>query len=509
MSKQLIWILTITVAIAISILIFIQFVWIKNAIEINQKQFKNLVNESLNQVSKNIETLEIIYKFKNSYMNSYELLGTEKKLLFEMLETSSQHISIKNSHKIINENPENKSDYFENEKDSLVKTDSSKIKMKDIYSENLFSQKASIINEIAMQLLFDEENEIANLKYQTLDSMIAIELQNNGINLLYEFLVLENNIDTIFISENYTNTDDVNLYTNRLYQNIISKTQSSIIIYFPHERNYIFSTTGLIGSTSIILSIVIFLIFISSVYIIFKQKKLSELKNDFINNMTHELKTPISTILLAVQMLKDKSISISQESIENVSNIIDTESKRLSFQVEKVLQTAILDEGIINLKFKAIDINSIIKKSVNSIILHVEKRNGEIDLNLESSELITNGDEVHLINVFSNLFDNAIKYNLKAPKLIISSKITKEWIIVTIEDNGIGIKKENHKKVFEKFFRVPTGNVHDVKGFGLGLSYAKKIIDEHHGKIFLDSVINKGTKFIMYFPVKRNANSPS
>ncbi|MBT3210288.1 MAG: HAMP domain-containing histidine kinase [Bacteroidetes bacterium] len=496
MSKRLIWILTALVAIAISILITIQFVWIKNAIEINHKQFQNIVNKSLNHLSKNIETQDIVHKFRNSYNNSFELFGFDDDLIIEIIDTSSQNL-------------EDNSNYIEIDKDSIFQNDSSQLEANELLTEsdiskNLFAQKASFINEIAMQLLYDEENRIEKLNYQTIDSLITKEFGNDGINLSYEFMVLQNNSDTVFISENFVMSSETSCYMVQLYQNSISENQIWLSIIFPHEENYIFSNTGLVGSTSIILSLVILLIFISSVYIIFRQRKLSEIKDDFINNMTHELKTPISTILLAVQMLKDKTISISQKSIENISDIIDTESKRLSFQVEKVLQTAILDEGKINLKFDKIDINSIVRKSVKSIMLHVEKRKGEINLNLDSSELISNGDDVHLTNVFSNLFDNAIKYNLKPPILSISSKITKEWIIVTVEDNGIGIRKENQKKVFDKFFRVPTGNVHDVKGFGLGLSYVKKIVDEHHGKIFMDSVINKGTKFIIYFQLNSN-----
>jgi signal transduction histidine kinase len=471
-------------------------VWIKNAIEINHKQFQNIVNKSLNHLSKNIETQDIVHKFRNSYNNSFELFGFDDDLIIEIIDTSSQNL-------------EDNSNYIEIDKDSIFQNDSSQLEANELLTEsdiskNLFAQKASFINEIAMQLLYDEENRIEKLNYQTIDSLITKEFGNDGINLSYEFMVLQNNSDTVFISENFVMSSETSCYMVQLYQNSISENQIWLSIIFPHEENYIFSNTGLVGSTSIILSLVILLIFISSVYIIFRQRKLSEIKDDFINNMTHELKTPISTILLAVQMLKDKTISISQKSIENISDIIDTESKRLSFQVEKVLQTAILDEGKINLKFDKIDINSIVRKSVKSIMLHVEKRKGEINLNLDSSELISNGDDVHLTNVFSNLFDNAIKYNLKPPILSISSKITKEWIIVTVEDNGIGIRKENQKKVFDKFFRVPTGNVHDVKGFGLGLSYVKKIVDEHHGKIFMDSVINKGTKFIIYFQLNSN-----
>jgi len=243
-------------------------------------------------------------------------------------------------------------------------------------------------------------------------------------------------------------------------------------------------------------------IFAYTVAIIFKQKKLSAIKNDFINNMTHELKTPISTISLASQMLRDDSVNNSTASIDRISGVIFEESKRLSMQVEKVLQTAIFNEGRLKLKFKIIDLHSIIESVVSTFELKVHSYGGQIIFNLNATSHYIYGDEVHITNVLFNLLDNAVKYCKVEPIIEIETENIKNEISVTIKDNGIGIAKEHQKQIFERFYRVPTGNIHDVKGFGLGLHYVNKIIEAHNGKIKVESALNKGTNFIINIQTK-------
>lgn len=200
------------------------------------------------------------------------------------------------------------------------------------------------------------------------------------------------------------------------------------------------------------------------------------MKNDFINNMTHELKTPVSTISLASQMLKDESITKSPEVFKHVTGVINDETKRLSFQVEKVLQMSLFDKQKATLKIKEVDINDIIVNVANTHILKVEKFNGELDIDLQAENTTVNIDEMHFTNVLFNLLDNALKYKKEEvpPKLMIRTRNEGNKIIISVEDNGIGIKKEDVKKIFDRFYRVSTGNIHDVKGFGLGLAYVKK-----------------------------------
>jgi signal transduction histidine kinase len=226
------------------------------------------------------------------------------------------------------------------------------------------------------------------------------------------------------------------------------------------------------------------------------------MKNDFVSNMTHELKTPISTISLASQMLADKSVATSETMLENISNIIKQETTRLSILVEKVLQTAIFDRGLLKLKKQNVDIHEIINKVKENFKLKLKEENGEITLKLNASKHILNADKVHITNVIMNLCENALKYRSeRPPAIIIETQNTGNNIEISISDNGIGISRENLKRIFDKFYRVSTGNVHNVKGFGLGLSYVKKIVEEHNGEISVNSKIKKGSTFVVKLPI--------
>jgi signal transduction histidine kinase len=232
----------------------------------------------------------------------------------------------------------------------------------------------------------------------------------------------------------------------------------------------------------------------------FKQKRLSRVKNDFVNNMTHELKTPISTISLATQMLKDNSIPESSKNIGSISKIIDDETTRLSLQVEKVLKTAVFNSGKIKVKPKELDFHEIVDNVVKSFNLQVENQNGKIEKDLNAEDSRVKVDEVHFTNVMYNLLDNAVKYSNGNPKIKVETRNIDHSLLVAVEDNGMGVKKKDQKKIFDQFYRVPTGNLHDVKGFGLGLNYVKKMVEEHNGTIKLHSEYKKGSRFEIIIP---------
>ena len=254
---------------------------------------------------------------------------------------------------------------------------------------------------------------------------------------------------------------------------------------------------------SLIFTVVLLITFIFTIYIVFRQKKLTEMKNDFINNMTHEFKTPISTISLAAQMLNDPAVGKSPVMFQHISGVINDETKRLRFQVEKVLQMSMFDRQKATLKMKDLDINELITGVVNTFALKVERYNGKIETDLNAEHALISADEMHITNVIFNLMDNAVKYKRADTDLLLTVKTWNEpgKVVISIQDNGIGIKKENLKKIFDKFYRVHTGNLHDVKGFGLGLAYVKKIITDHKGTIRAESELNVGTKFIIALPL--------
>ncbi len=294
-------------------------------------------------------------------------------------------------------------------------------------------------------------------------------------------------------------TKKTKIYSTQLFADQGPNCPNLLEVYFVNYN--IYPKRELILSSS--LSILLLISFIFILYILLHQKKLSIIKNDFINNMTHEFKTPISTISLASQMLKDASISNAMSKKNFIGDIISEECARLSSQVEKILQMATFEQGKERLKYKEININEIILKVINSAGINITKQNGTISADLKYRDGIIVADELHLTNVLHNLIDNAEKYCDKTPEITLTTERIKEQVRITVRDNGIGISKDNQRKIFDQFFRVHTGNVHNIKGFGLGLNYVKKIIFGHNGTIKVNSTLKKGSEFIILLPIKQ------
>lgn len=271
-------------------------------------------------------------------------------------------------------------------------------------------------------------------------------------------------------------------------------------VYFPHQKSMIFNQ--LVGwlLLSVAFLIVFIFAFLFSIWSIFRQKRLSQMKSDFVNNMTHEFKTPISTISLASEMLLKPLVYKSSDRTKKYAHIIYDENLRLRNQVEQVLTIAVLDKGEFKLRRKEIDVHSVLQEVCESYNLIVKDRKGEIFLKFEAKESVLYADKLHIANVFSNLIDNANKYSPEKPQINISTRNENGGVVVSVEDSGIGISKENQKHIFKKLFRIPTGNIHNVKGFGLGLYYVKTMVEAHGGSIFLESEVNKGSRFEIFFP---------
>ncbi len=253
-------------------------------------------------------------------------------------------------------------------------------------------------------------------------------------------------------------------------------------------------------------TLILLIVFLYTIIVAFRQKKLTEMKNDFINNMTHEFKTPISTISLAAQMLNDNSVRKSPKMLEHISDVINDETKRLRFQVEKVLQMSMFERQKATLRLQDVDANVVIANIVHTFKIKVEKYGGTITAELDAAESTINVDEMHFTNVIFNLLDNAVKYRREDVPLhlqVSTRDIENDRLLITVADNGIGIRKEDLKKIFDKFYRVSTGNRHDVKGFGLGLAYVHKMVGELGGSISVESELKSGTKFKIILPLTK------
>ncbi|MBI2259129.1 MAG: HAMP domain-containing histidine kinase [Flavobacteriia bacterium] len=275
-------------------------------------------------------------------------------------------------------------------------------------------------------------------------------------------------------------------------------------VFFPNIKNSSIDEIQQNVSPWIFMFVIIFFVFVYFIFtinVILKQKRLSEVKTDFINNMTHELKTPISTIALSSDMLMKGDYSNDPEKLKKYAGIIFKENKRLENQVERVLNVAKLDKESLQLKKSSVDIHQLLFDVKESFDFNQFEKKGSLILNLAADKFTINADEVHLSNLFFNLIDNACKYCEHTPHIVIHTKNTKNFITIEVIDNGIGIKKENLSLIFDKFYRVPTGNLHNVKGFGLGLFYVKLIIEQHGGQIQVKSQFGKGTTFIISFPL--------
>ena len=276
-------------------------------------------------------------------------------------------------------------------------------------------------------------------------------------------------------------------------------------VHFPNQTGAILKSVGGLLTLSAILVLALTLIFYYAITIIVRQKKLSEIRNDFINNMTHELKTPISTISLACEALSDPNISKSEKLFSRYIGLIKEENSRLGSQVENVLQSAVWGSEVFKLKHQPLDLNAIVAEVTRKIEFQVTEKGGSVSVNIDTAIPVFYGDQVHITNVLFNFLDNANKYSRLEPKIKVTTRLINNHIEIKIKDNGIGINKENQKKIFDKLYRVPTGNRHDVKGFGLGLNYVKTIIEKHGGKIQVQSAIGKGSTFIIQLMEKQKS----
>ncbi|WP_460543441.1 sensor histidine kinase [Echinicola sediminis] len=367
------------------------------------------------------------------------------------------------------------------------------------------NKKIELVEVVMSQLLFDSRESILNrVDTANLHQDIRSELKKRGISGKFELAIL--NRDNALIGINAIE-DHRNLMQNgiraELFPGDLVGEENYMIINFPSKNTYLLRQIGLPLSSSLVFLLIIIFCFVYAIKVIIRQKKLSETKNDFINNMTHEFKTPIATVSLAVEALQDPELA-NQDAFRNrYLGIIKDENKRLGTQVEKVLQAAALDKKDFKLKFEEVDLVTLIKDSKKHFDLQVEKKGGAIDLEIEVKNPFLQADAFHLSNIINNLLDNANKYSREEPKIKVKVLENQEGLTVIIKDNGVGMSKESVKKIFDKFYRVPTGNVHDVKGFGLGLAYVKTMVEEHNGDISVESEINKGSTFTINLPRKR------
>ena len=375
--------------------------------------------------------------------------------------------------------------------------------LESIMRERYDNGKA-LIDEVIYSMLYTASDRPLRdrIDLNVLDQTLRTELANNGIDIPYHFSVYTSNGNLVMRCSDYETEGENYAFTTTIFKNDPVQKMGTLKVHFPMYSKYITQSIWFL-MPSLIFTLILLVTFIVTLVLVFRQKKVTELKNDFINNMTHEFKTPISSISLAAQMLCDDSIPKTDKMVKRISTTINDETKRLRFQVEKVLQLSMYENQGAKLNLREVDANELIAGVIHTFTLKVEKNGGKIISDLSAPTPNIYVDDMHFTNVIFNLMDNAVKYRRQDStlELKVSTRNENNKLIITIQDNGIGIKKDDIKRIFDKFYRVHTGNLHDVKGFGLGLAYVKKIITEHKGSITAESELGIGTKFIIKMPL--------
>ncbi len=519
MKKRTIWTIATIMGLSFLALLYLQLKYIQEMVDMKKEQFDESVNRALYQASRNLELNETLHYLEKDVNETErraykkDSVGSRSQMPDGTYQQSHQYSvtgkdgTVYSSFelKTITSKPSQmpKAMILHNDKNSL--SDASK-SLQEIVKNRYIYQKA-LLDEVVYSILYSASDKPLKerINFKLLDQDLKAELMNNGINIPYHFTVCTQDGREVYRCPEYSEEGEDYTYSQVLFRNDPQSKMGVVHIHFPDMNAYIFSSVRFV-IPSVAFTIVLFVTFIFTIVVIFRQKRYTEIKNDFINNMTHELKTPIASISLAAQMMNDETVTKSPTMSKHLSSVIMDESKRLRFLVEKVLQMSMFDRKKAVFKKKRLDLNEMVENIANSFTLRVEHTGGKIYTEIEAIESAIYVDEVHFQNVINNLLDNAVKY--RKPDQPVNVYL-KTWdddnnLYLSIRDTGLGIKRENLKKVFEKFYRVHTGNVHDVKGFGLGLAYVKKIVILHNGEISVDSEYGKGTKFTIKLPILKN-----
>jgi len=522
-------------------IIWVQIVWIRNAIDIQNASFNNAVRISLNNAAIAIESSRRMNFFNNfmitdpfafndtsDEINGYLSIGNYSSSPENQINLSITNHTFTGNSDTAKVTSVNKS-YTINGDTSIVSDSISFIvaspneagKMKIVKKGgdwNTNSKAGYIRQNEFLEWVKKRSSEFQNLSDKMISEIYTwektLELDNKEIEYAlkqtlaysqietpYEYAIIKDGVVQEGSFKKSQKRDFLkSKYMVRLFPDNIIQQDLVLSLIFPERTNYVLGRMVWILGGSMIFSLFILATFALSLYFIIRQKKISEMKSDFINNMTHEFKTPIATISLAADTITNPKVINDEVSIKHFISMIKKENSRMNKKVETILQIASLDKKEIEFRFNNVSLHSIIERAIETIDIQVQQRSGKIILNLKASEPIIYGDSEHLTNLVNNFLDNAIKYSPEPPEILVSTKNVERGILLSVEDKGIGMTKTVQSKIFERFYRQSSGNVHDVKGFGLGLNYARAIIDAHKGNITVFSEPGKGSRFDIFLP---------
>lgn len=536
MTKLAIRSLILAMGLALVGLVVFQVYWIESIVSANEQAFKRDVQDALTTVAQKLEKKEAMVVAVDNFHTNFAIQSPSENdsNRVELIESTFEKkvVEVQDIVKDSTKRPEWMSFYFDSEKgDQKLKNVSITMKesmpndnksavyimqgeVDSIIMDNEEYQKRlkriakkSEYVQLAMHELFAGSKSLENrIDLVEADSLLKSSLLDQGIELPYDFGIFDPleekfTIERISDDEEALQTSDLRA---SLFPNDIMGVAGYLIIRFPDQQSYLIGKIWVTLLSSLVFIVIILVCFSYAIHTIFRQKKLSEIKSDFINNMTHEFKTPISTVSLACEALRDEQLRNTVGLKERYLGIIHDENKRLGLQVEKVLQMAVIERHDFKLKLEEVNVHDIIEKALANIQIQVTNKGGNISKDLKAVNQTITADQMHLTNIVYNLLDNANKYSEDQPSIQIKTIDNAKGIVIKIIDKGIGMSRDVMNKIFEKFYRIPTGNLHDVKGFGLGLAYVKNMVEAHGGAISVQSELKKGSEFTVFLPYQLN-----
>lgn len=518
MKRIAIVLLAVLFSIALSGLIFIQVYWITNAIDIKDQQFRYQVNTALDEVVMELEEKELIDRILKDFGKNltdsvtavYQAQSSLARKLHGYNPSSEIHTAFgpdQLNDQVIVTRDGQRIIFSPDEQVAEILEEYQNIPDEDLRAglSQRVTNKIVSLESIMESILRETPRLHDRIDPESVNKLISEAFNNVGIYLSYEFAIRSGtgSIGVVYQSPGFTYSSGPSIYIRQLFPNDPVPGPNLIHLYFEKEQQYKFLQIGTLGFSSMLFTIILILLSAGTFIVIFRQKKLSEIRSDFVNNMTHELKTPISTISLAAQMLSDNSIPNEKKDIANLARVVGDESLKLRYHVESVLQMAVFERAKLRLNTTITDVHELIDRAVSGFDLIITERGGSVAKEFFAGPATVIVDNVHLVNALSNIVDNSIKYSSTEPRIVITTAIRGKMVVVSLQDNGIGINKEDLRHIYDKFYRVHTGRIHNVKGFGLGLTYVKKVIEAHGGKIKAESQPGKGTKFTIYIPKQR------
>ena len=524
MNKRLFVLMVILMSLSLVGIIFVQFYWIKRSVDDKEEQFSNAVTEVLSRVTEKIEARE-----RKDYSDRYlskkdsmgELVGANyTNFMFGYRDLDSNELRLY-EHGILEEDYNIPYTFFDtNSTDTTtIKSYTSK-RTTTILKEDVGLDGKSFgltpiqklkkiggLSSIEKAHFEDVWSESAKrvpihdrVSKQEIELLLIRELEKRSIDTEYEYGIYSKGLPTKVKSRRFK-YEPGQFYESPIFVDSEGNSNFSLLISFPQKKKFLIGSILGLAILSLLFTLIIVASYSGAIYQLIKQKQISEIKSDFINNMTHEFKTPIATINLAIEAIRNPKIIDDKDKVLRYLQMIKDENKRMHAQVENVLRISKLEKNQLDISKDRVDVHDIIQDAVAHVALIVADRGGYVELHLDSmrSEVLAN--DMHFTNVIVNVLDNAVKYSVESPKIDVYTELVNNSIVIKIKDQGAGMSKAVLKKVFEKFYREHTGNIHNVKGHGLGLAYVKKIIEDHQGEVYAESEKGKGSTFYIKLPL--------